>query len=226
MLERKGIEHEVKDLLPGFHPLFLRLAGFRGGTVPALRIDGRRVQGSTVISRALDEICAEPSLFGSGPDQRRAIETAETWGERELQPVPRRMFRWGLATRPDLRRWMAREVVGMPAPNLMASLNTPIARSFARKVGAEDAQIRSDLEQLGPLLDHVDRLIADGTIGLDPPNAADFQIGTSVRVLLAFEDLAPIVEGRPAANLAVRLLPDYPGPVPPFLPADWLAAAR
>jgi glutathione S-transferase len=225
MLERKGFEHEVKDLLPGFHPLLLRLAGFRGATVPALRIDGRRIQGSTQISRALDEIQPEPSLFSSDPERRQAIVAAEKWGERELQPVPRRIFRWGVATRPDLRRWLARDVIGMPAPNLMAILNAPIARSFANKVGATDAQIRSDLAQLGGLLDRVDALIADGTIGGDEPNAADFQIATTLRVILAFADLALILEGRPGADLAMRLLPDYPGPVPAFLPPDWLAAA-
>jgi glutathione S-transferase len=226
MLERKGIEHRVKDLLPGFHPVLLRLAGFRGPTVPALRMDGRRVQGSTLISRALEEVRPEPSLFSSDLDRRQAIEAAEAWGDRELQPVPRRIFRWGVANLPDLRRWMARDVVGMPAPNVMAVLNAPIARSFASKVGATDARIRSDLEQLPALLDRVDGLIADGTIGGDESNAADFQIGTSVRVLLTFEDLAPLIEGRPAAALATRLLPDYPGPVPRFLPSEWLAAAR
>jgi glutathione S-transferase len=224
MLERKGIEHEVKDLLPGFHPQLLRLAGFRGATVPALRIDGRRVQGSTSISRALDEIQSEPALFSSDQGRRRAIEAAEAWGDRVLQPVPRRIFRWGVSNLPELRLWLARDVVRMPAPSLMARLNAPIARSFARKVGATDAQIRSDLEQLGGLLDHVDEMIADGTIGQDEPNAADFQIGTTVRVFLAFADLAPLVEGRPAAALATHILPKYPGPVPPFLPQGWLAA--
>ena len=222
MLERKGIEHDVKDLLPGFHPLFLRLAGFRGATVPALRIDGRRIQGSTVISRALEEIQTQPTLYSSDPARRDAIRDAEEWGERELQPVPRRIFRWGVATLPELRRWLARDVVGMPAPTLMAALNAPIARSFANKVGATEAQVRSDVENLPGLLDRVDALIAEGTIGQDEPNAADFQIGTSVRVFMAFEDLAPLVEGRPSAALAMRLEPDYPGPVPPFLPGEWL----
>jgi glutathione S-transferase len=55
------------------------------------------------------------------------------------------------------------------------------------------------------------------------PNAADFQIGTTVRVFLAYEDLRPVVEGRPAAALAMRLLPRYPGPIRPFLPPQWLA---
>jgi glutathione S-transferase len=75
-------------------------------------------------------------------------------------------------------------------------------------------------------LDHIDRLIAGGVIGGDEPNAADFQIGTTVRVFLAYEDLRAQVEGRPAADLAMRLLPRYPGPIPPFLPREWLAAVR
>lgn len=226
MLERKGIEHEVADLLPGFHPLILRLAGFRGSTVPALRIDGRRVQGSLAISRALDEIRAEPRLFPSDPDQRRAVEDAERWGEQELQPVPRRIFRWGVATEQKLRRWMGREIVGVPAPGLMGALQAPVARAFARKVGATDEHVRSDLAGLPALLDRADQLIADRTIGASEPNAADFQIGPSVRVLMEFEDLAPLIEGRPAGELATRLLPDYPGPVPSFLPREWLPAAR
>ena len=107
MLERKGIEHEVKDLFPGFHPAQLRGAGFRGGTVPALKLDGRRVQRSVLISRALDEAQPEPRLFPADPGHRRAVEEAEEWGDRVLQPVPRRMFRWGVSRRGDMRRWMA-----------------------------------------------------------------------------------------------------------------------
>jgi glutathione S-transferase len=94
MLERKGIDHEVADLLPGLHPLLLRLAGFRGSTVPAVRIDGRRIQGSLEISHALEELRPEPPLFPADPDERRAVQEAEVWGESALQPVPRRIFRW------------------------------------------------------------------------------------------------------------------------------------
>jgi glutathione S-transferase len=223
MLERKGIKHEVADLLPGFHPPLLRLAGFRGGTVPALRIDGRRIQGSRAISKALDELRPEPALFPGEPERRGAVEEAEAWGEQELQPVPRRIFRWAVARENWLRRWLASEV-GMPAPALMARLNAPLAGYFARKVSADDDGVRADLDALPGQLDQVDRLIGEGTIGGDEPNAADFQIGTTVRVLLAFEDLRPAIEGRAASELALRLLPRYPGPIPPVLPREWLAA--
>jgi len=43
-----------------------------------------------------------------------------------------------------------------------------------------------------------------------------------VRVLLAFKHLRAMVEDRPIGQLARRLQPDYPGPVPRFLPPVWL----
>jgi glutathione S-transferase len=88
MLERKGIEHKLVNILPGSQPVVVRLVGFRGITVPALRIDGRRIQGSREISRFLDELVPEPPLFPRDPEQRRTVEAAEHWGEETLQPVP------------------------------------------------------------------------------------------------------------------------------------------
>src|SRR5919109_3563343 len=90
MLERKGIEHRVVDLLPGMHPVQLRMHGFRGGTVPALSIDGRRLQNSRRISRVLDEIEPASPLFPADADARRAVEEAERWGELVFQDTPRR----------------------------------------------------------------------------------------------------------------------------------------
>jgi glutathione S-transferase len=221
MLERKGIEHEVKDLAAGFHPLQLRLAGFRGGTVPALRLDGRRIQGSLQISRALDEIEPGPRLFPTDPERRRAVEEAERWGERELQPVPRRIFRWTVGHRPELRRWLAADA-GYPAPGVVAATYVPLARYFAAKVGANEAQIKDDLAGLPRLFDRVDALIAEGTIGGDVPNPADYQIATSMRVFLAYEDVKPLVEGRPAGDLAMRVIPRFPGPIRLDLPLEWI----
>ena len=57
------------------------------------------------------------------------------------------------------------------------------------KSRADDARVREDIARLPELLDRVDKLIADGTIGTAEPNAADFQILASVAVLQAFTDL-------------------------------------
>jgi len=222
-LERKGIEHRVVALLPGFHPAMLRAAGFRGNTVPALKIDGRKSQHSVEIMRLLEETAPDPPLYPADPVQRQAVEEAEEWGERELQPIPRRAFRWSVWHNPELRVWLARET-GLPAPRLVAPMNKPLAIYFARQIGADDAGIRSDMSRLPGLIDHVDELIADGVIGGPEPNAADLQIGTTLRVLLEFEDLRNQVEHRPAGQLARRILPDYPGPIASSLPKDWLPA--
>src|SRR3954470_16695576 len=176
MLEQKGIAYRVVDLQPGLHPVLLRLARFRGGTVPALRIDGRRIQGSLRISRALDRLRPEPALFPS--DRRAAIDQAEAWGERDLQPVPRRMYRWGLGRDAGLRRQLA-DISPLPAPAIQARANMPLARLFAAMIGASSATVERDVRELPEMLDRVDALIDNAVIGTGEPNAADFQIGST-----------------------------------------------
>ena len=215
MLELKGVEHRVVDVLPGPHPLIVRALRFPRGTVPALRIDGRRVQGSREISRFLDSLRPDPPLLPS-----EEVVEAERWGEEVLQPIPRRAFRWGTSRDRRLREWVACDA-GFPAPAL-TSRSSFIPKRLAAISGATDEAVRSDLLQLPSLLDRVDSLIESGVIGGEQPNAADFQIGCTVRVFLATEDLRRYVEGRPCGDLAMRLLPEYPGPIPAYLPADWL----
>lgn len=222
MLERKGIEHRVRNLPAGFHPLLLHAAGFRGGTVPALSIDGRRVQRSREIAAALDEIRPEPPLFPAEEGRRRAVVDAEEWGERVLQPLPRRLIRWGARTSLDVRRWLVAEVERMPVPELMARAAVVNAAYFARVSHADDDTVRADLQRLPALLDEVARLIDAGTIGGAEPNAADFQIGTTTRVLAAFDDLRDAVEPTPAGQLGLRIFPDYPYRVARFLPHAWI----
>src|SRR3954467_3311015 len=84
MLERKGLDYKPIWLLPGMWPALLRTRGFRGGTVPAMKIDGRRGQGSVLISPPLGELRAEPRLFPADPDQRLKVEEAERWGDQVL----------------------------------------------------------------------------------------------------------------------------------------------
>ena len=94
--------------------------------------------------------------------------------------MPRRLFRQRLLTDEDARLWMGTEMLHMPAARVMAVLFMPAIRQLARKSRADDARVREDIARLPELLDHVDKLIADGTIGTAEPNAADFQILASV----------------------------------------------
>jgi glutathione S-transferase len=223
MLERKGLDHKVIWLLPGLWPALLRTRGFRSGTVPAMKVDGRRIQGSTLISRELEEIKAEPPLFPSDSEKRIAVEEAERWGDEVLQDVPRRIVRWMSVHRPETKVMIARDV-GIPFPRFAAWINAPAAKHLANKVDS-DGEIQRAIAQVPEVLDHVDQLIADGVIGADEPNAADFQIATSVRALLNVADLDPVTKERPAADLAMRYVPEFGTDLPAgLLPAEWLTA--
>ena len=227
MLERKGIEHRVVNLVPGTHALAVRALGFPGSTVPALKLEGRRVQGSRQIARALDEARPDPALFPADREERFAVEEAERWGDEDFQDRPRMLTRWLAMHRPEMRVHMATEA-GVPVPRVLGPANAPIARYFARKIGADDGERVGALVTAIPAqLDRVDRLIGDGIIGGPEPNAADFQIAPTLRVLMSYEDLAPAFKGRPAGELATRLLPTYPTMVPAgFVPPEWAARLR
>jgi glutathione S-transferase len=221
MLQHKGIEHRLVNLPPGSQPIALRALGFRGARVPALKVDGRRAQGSRRISRFLDELRPEPPLFPADPERRAAVEDAERWGESSYQPVPRRMLRWALARDNGLRRDFA-ERASMRAPGMTAPLMQPVAAVFAYASQADDARIRSNLAALPSQLDQVDELIEEGTLGGAELNAADFQIATTTRVMLNFAQLRPLVEGRPAAEHAMRVSPGFGREFPIGLPEDWM----
>ena len=232
-LELTGIPFDAHDLFPGLHGLIVRAQGFPAWTVPALEIDGRKVQGTLAIARELDRLAPGAGLFSSDGERRRAIERAERFGHDELQPIARRVFRWAGAHDNAVRAWMAKEVIGAPAPTLAGYAFKPVMMFFGRIVSkADDEQVREDLARLPGLLDHADALVEDGTIGGDAPNAADLQSLTSIRLLMAHEDLRPAIAPRPCGQAALRLIPDYPrpgpdalAPVPAALLPEWLPPA-
>jgi hypothetical protein len=149
------------------------------------------------------------------------VQEAERWGEQELQEVPRIVFRWGLVNDMALRRWFA-EDAGFPAPAVAARLSGPVTRYYARVCGADAAAAQRALGGLEGMLDHVDVLLGEGTLRSDPPNAAALQVLSTVRALDAFTDLHAQVEAHSAAAVAREVFPEYPGPVPRFIPPEWL----
>jgi glutathione S-transferase len=89
---------------------------------------------------------------------------------------------------------------------------------------ARDASARADIAALPGQLDRVDRWIAEGLIGGEQPNAADLQIGSTIRLLLSIGDVRPLVENRPAASLAKWFPPLVGGIEAGVLPAEWFPA--
>ena len=214
MLRHKRIDHRRIDLMPGLHRVALRAMRFPGVTVPALRLDGTRLQGTRTISRALDALVPSPPLFPSDPERRRAVEEAEAWGDEVFQPVPRRIV-WNALKhdRSELATYLEGAKTGIPV-GVAARLAPPVAALARRVNNATDENVRRDLDALPGLIDRVDELIERGVIGGSERNAADFQIATSVSLLLTMDDIRPMIEGRPAERLARELVPHQPGHTP------------
>jgi glutathione S-transferase len=82
--------------------------------------------------------------------------------------------------------------------------------------------VRADLAALPALLDRVDRMLGDGTLTLEPPNAATLQIMATVRVLGGFADLADLVASHACAAPAQTIFPHYRAQLPAFLAPEWL----
>jgi glutathione S-transferase len=228
MLERKGIEYRRVDLLPGLHKPILRLLRFSDTTVPALKIDGRRLQSTLRISRELDALRPDPPLFPADDALRAKVEDAERWGEKDLQEVARRLSWWAIRhdrSRDSLRTMGEGARLGVP---LWLAIPTagPIVWAEVKINHATDEAAVKDLAALPGLLDRVDALVAEGVLGGDEPNAADFQIATSVRLLLCFDDLRDAIEKRPCAAYARELVTGFPGHIPAVLPQEWLAGFR
>lgn len=223
MLEHKGIPYKRTDLLPVISKGVLRAVGFPGKTVPALKIEGDKVQGSRQIARELERLRPEPPLFPADPEQRAAVEEAERFGDEELQHPIRQVLWWGLKQdRAPLAGYSEGARIGMPI-GLAVKTAAPIVALSARFNEADDESARQALAALPALLDRVDSLIASGTINGPQLNAADFQIAPSIGLAMTLDDLRPLIESRPAGDLARRLVPNYPGKMPPVLPAEWLA---
>ena len=227
MLERKGIDFRRVDLVPFLSRAIVRRAmRLPQSTVPVLSVDGRRVQGSRAISRELDRLRPEPALFPGDAGQCLAVEEAERWGEEDLQHPIRQVSLWAMrANRAPIRSYMERPVMGVP-PAVAARLAPRFIGRGVRVNEATDEAVRANLAELDSMLARIDEWIGVGVLDGEELNAADFQIGASVRLLLTFHDLRPLIEDRPACRLARRAVPRYAGDSPPVFPPAWLEPLR
>jgi glutathione S-transferase len=205
MLEHKGIAFRRVNLVPGFHRVYVRVRGFPGDRVPAVRFpDGSRAQGTRPLARALDALKPEPRLV---PDDPR-VEEAERWGDEVLQQWARRMVVEAGIRDPDLLHDHGNSG---RLGHLLLKRERP-RRHMARlvRVGFRmtGAQLRDDQTRVNEMLDRVDELIAAGVLNGEQLNCADLQIATSLALIDYRLDVREQLRGRPAAELMERVLPD------------------
>jgi glutathione S-transferase len=230
MLAHKRASYTRVNLPPGLYALIMLGLGFETMTVPGLKVDGRRVQGTRYIARFLDQVVPEPPLFPADPDRRRAVEDAERWGE-AFQNSMRRIAYCICRREPDVFRTVILAERGLVMRGLLGLATPLIIRLATAKHDAVDDAGREDVAALPAQLDQVDAWIEQGVLNAPELNAADFQIAANLALLLLSQDAMPYVLGRPAEALARRVAPDYTGSVgkalregsiPKILPTEWL----
>jgi glutathione S-transferase len=225
MLEHKGIDYQEVKLMPGPHAFIMLALGFETMGVPAVKFQGRRVQGTRWIARYLDEIVPARPLFPADPIRRKAVQDAERWGE-EFQNATRRIFYY--IARRDPKGFTSFMTPRRSPPMRVAlRIGRPlIVRLATGAHRASDAAGREDLELLGERLDQIDAWIEEGLLNGEELNAADFQIAPNISGILLSDDLAPYVRDRPAAAFARRVAPGYAGHLAAVIEPDALAALR
>ena len=115
--------------------------------------------------------------------------------------------------------------IGLPA-GLAVKTAGPLVAISVRYNEADDPHVEAVLAAMPDILERLDGYIEAGVFGDEDPNAADFQILPAIRLAMTMDDLRPLIEDRPVGRAAVRLLPDFPGTVPPGLPDQWLEPLR
>jgi glutathione S-transferase len=233
MLEHKGIDYRRVVLPTGAHPMLVRALGFPGhrepirsvdgathgslalldrlGTVPALRYGSERVQTNLALAEFLERIQPEPPLFPSDPEQKRAVEQAQAWGDGPFQMSARRIVLAGARNGLDALRDRAND--GRLGPLLAKNervrwVNNEIAaRMIFRTNSQRDAEL---LAELPSMLERIDEWIAAGVLGGPELNVADLMIAPSLALISYRLDVRAQIEARPAWAWLERVLPEPP----------------
>ena len=139
---------------------------------------------------------------------------AEAWGDETFQPLGRRLVWPAMKRHPGaMVSYSKRSKLPLPAPMIRLSAPLIVRGEIALNRASDDAA-RADLAALPGYLDRIDGWIEEGVLGGEQPNAADLQIATTLRLLMTLGDLRPLIEARPAGQLALRLFPQADGHIP------------
>lgn len=220
-LQQKGLDFEEVALTPGKHvEEMAAIYGEGRTTVPGLLVGDEPVHGTRAITARLEELVPEPPLFPAPIAD--AVRDAEAWGDEELQDLGRRLPWGAMHFRPEALGTFGG---GGPLDPAGTDFAMKVVKASWRYHGITCAKLAEDLAGLPAKLDHIAVLAAAGTIGGEQANAADLQIGATIRILATIEDLAPLLADHPGLAIAHRWFPDYPGHVPAgAFPAGWVPA--
>jgi glutathione S-transferase len=219
VLDRHGLEYETVEMVSGTHGDQVEAVYGEGNrTVPGLLVDDEPVHGTTAIFEKLDELVDAADLYPGAV--AAAIREAERGIAEELQTAARNLVFGALHFRPEALGTFAGAGPLDPAGTDFA---IKLARGAWRYIGITAVGLAEELARLPEQLDIVDELIEAGVVGGDEPTAVDYQIGSSLHLLLQVGDVRPLIEGRPAAKLVDSWFEPGPADIPAgAFPAGWV----
>lgn len=218
-LDRLGNEYETVELVSGKHGDEIEgIYGEGCRTVPGLLVDDEPVHGTAAIFARLDELHPDAGLYPEASAE--AIREAEAGVAEDLQMSARVLVFGALHFRPESTGTFAGAGQLDPA-GVDFAIRT--MRATWRYLDITAERVHATLQDLPAQLDAVDALIDAGAVGGEAPTAADFQLGSSIRLLAQIGDVRPMVEERPAVAIATAWFDRGSGDVPAgAFPPGWV----
>lgn len=222
-LDRLGQEYETITLETGRQGDEIeKIYGEGCRTVPGLLVDGEPVHGTSTILARLDELHPDAGLYPATVAE--AIREAEPALAEDVQMSARVLVFGAMHFRPESMGTFA-GVDQLDPGGVDFAIKT--MRGAWRYLDITAERIHGTLQALPAQLDAVDALLDLGALGGEEPTAADFQLGSSLHLLVQLGDIRPLVEERPAWKAVSTLFEPGKGNVSAgAFPPGWVPSAR
>lgn len=232
LLKQSGLEYGEQLLLPGFHAASLKLRGFPGVTVPALKIthaDGKhteRIIGTLNIAQRLHELAPSARLFPTTPAALEAVKDAEIQGEKLQNALRRIMYLNAAHDDSPIRALVDSTGFSKLPPSIRRTIPPLLRRAATLGHKARPERLAPDLARVAATLTMVDELVRSGMLGGDTPNAADLQLAPNLSALMNIANAPTDICARPWAEIPRRWFPSYPMVEQMRLPEAWFDQLR
>jgi glutathione S-transferase len=222
-LDRLGQEYETVVLETGRQGDEVeKVYGEGRRTVPGLLVDDEPVHGTSTIFARLDELHPDAGLYPAASAE--AIREAEPALAEELQTTARVLVFGAMHFRPESMGTFAGAAQLDPAGVDFAIKSM---RAAWRYLDITAQRVYDTLQGLPAQLDAVDALMDSGALGGERPTAADFQLGSSLHLLVQIGDVRPLVEERTAWKVVSGLFEPGKGDVSAgAFPPGWVPPTR
>jgi len=223
VLDRYGLEYDTEMLVTGQQGDEIeRIYGAGKRTVPGLLVDDEPVHGTIPVFEKIDELADEADLYPAAV--AAAVREAERGVCEDLQTAARLLTFGALHFRPEATGTFAGAGQLDPSGTDFA---IKMVRAAWRYIGITAERLAAELERLPDLIGIADELVEGGVVGGEEPTAADFQMGSSLRLLNVIGDLKPLIDGHPCESTALRWFEPDTADIPAgAFPAGWVPSGN